>query len=75
MANEHPRPRQGKTAKDRASGASARSSSNKSARVTWQHDAKTAFPTTSCNGKKNRHRYTGKGNTTVILSNSNKRRR
>ncbi len=74
MANEHPRPRKGKTAKDRASGASARNEGNKSARVAWQHDNKASFPIVSCNGKKNKHRFTGKGNTTVIKTSNKKRR-
>lgn len=54
--------RPGKTAKDRASGASARNESNKRARAAYQQDAAkgAAFPKTTCNGKRNHHRGMGK---------------
>ncbi len=67
------RPRKGKTQKDVESGAKQRNHENKQARVAWQEQCRgnklreQSFPITSCNGKKNRHRVTGKGNTTIIL--------
>ena len=65
----HPRPRIGKTTKDRASGASQRNHENKLARMefdqqTSQHPV--SFPVHACNGQKNRSRFTGKGNKTII---------
>jgi hypothetical protein len=62
----------GKTKKDKASGAHARRLDNQQARANWSNrsnnDRSNAnFPTMTCNGKKNRHRYTGKGNQTVII--------
>ena len=66
--------RVGKTAKDRASGAYARSVDNQKARAAWSQQDRLAggkleepFPRLTCNGKKNRTRWTGKGNTTVIV--------
>lgn len=64
----HPRPRTGKTAKDRASGATARRLTNRAMRVEWEHDPKrVSFPKSACNGKKNLSRYTGACNITVTL--------
>ena len=63
----HPRPRWGKTEKDRSSGAKERRDHNLALRVEWEHDPKsTRFPKVACNGKKNRHRWTGKGGNTVV---------
>lgn len=63
----------GKTEKDRKSGAQARNASNKAQRDAWR-SACTAndkinppFPKHSCNGKKNRSRYTGKDGVQVVL--------
>lgn len=53
----------GKTKRDREAGAKARNIANKQARAAWDKDRKSPnakFPATSCNGKKNRHRYMGK---------------
>ena len=64
----HPRPRIGKTAKDRASGASQRNHENKLARVEFDQQTRShpvAFPKHACNGKKNRSKYTGSGNRVV----------
>jgi len=63
----HPRPRIGKTAKDRKSGATERRLSNRSARTIWQQTYPSiGFPRESCNGKKNRYRTTGKNNTVLF---------
>lgn len=65
--------RLGKTAKDRKSGAQARNATNKAARNEWRaacidnDKANPPFPRLSCNGKKNRSRYTGKGGAQVVL--------
>lgn len=61
-----PKIRIGKTAKDHNSGAHSNRFKNRAARVSWYMN-RDAFPKTACNGKKNRHRYTGKGNKTVML--------
>jgi len=61
--------RTGKTLKDRKSGATQRRLDNRQARVDWQQDftaTSKTFPRHACNGKKNRFRYTGKGNTVVF---------
>jgi len=69
--------RPGKTAKDRHEGQHERNQRNKAARVAWQHDQRrlppaarnnNTFPKTSCNGKKNRHRYMGKEGKYVCVS-------
>lgn len=55
----HPRPRWGKTAKDRRSKAQERNASNRQSRALWQQDPKATasnFPYVSCNGKRNRTR-------------------
>lgn len=53
----------GKTTKDRESGAQQRNHDNKRARAAYQNDTSrdALFPKTTCNGKKNRHRYMAKG--------------
>jgi hypothetical protein len=61
--------RAGKTAKDRKSGATERRFMNRAARVEWEQDVRATnatFPKHDCNGKKNRSRWTGKGNKTII---------
>lgn len=65
--------REGKTAKDTAKGTQQRNAANKQERAAWQHECQghgnhrsIPFPKTTCNGKKNHHRYTGKNNTTVV---------
>ncbi len=64
------RVRIGKTARERESGVHENRFANRDLRVSWQHEAsgkaKVAFPATACNGKKNRHRWTGKGGKTVL---------
>lgn len=63
---QHPRTRKGKTAKDRANGAKGKNQQNKDMRASWQNDTKsTSFPSSACNGKRNRYQWTGKGNETV----------
>jgi hypothetical protein len=64
--------RHGKTKKDRASGANERRATNRSLREEWMRDdprsiVRVPFPRHACNGKKNRSRWTGKGNRTVII--------
>ncbi|MNK09884.1 hypothetical protein D3C87_278700 [compost metagenome] len=68
--DNHRRPRWGKTAKDRASGALARNTSNKDTRAGWMNDSKrsaSTFPYSTCNGKRNRTVITGKGNSEIRL--------
>lgn len=65
-------PRFGKTAKERASGVHANRFNNRVRRAAWQHSQHSPgptdpFPVTACNGKRNRHRVTGKGGETVYL--------
>lgn len=67
----HPRPRVGKTQKDRESGATARRLDNRSTRVEWEQEAqgkrsKVPFPQQVCNGKKNRYQVTGKNGNTIF---------
>ena len=65
----HPRPRWGKTKKDKANNQAGRNYANKQARAAWQHDNKATaanFPYAHCNGKRNRSIWTGKGNRQVI---------
>ena len=69
--DNHRRPRWGKTAKDRASGAMARNASNKDTRASWCNDSKRSadnFPYSTCNGKRNRTVITGKGNEQIRLN-------
>ena len=57
--DNHPRPRFGKTRKDKESRAKERNTSNKQSRALWQQDPKATrenFPYISCNGKRNRTR-------------------
>lgn len=61
-----PKVRIGKTAKERASGVHGNRFANMAARVAWQRD-NGDFPTTACNGKRNRHRITGKEGKAVFL--------
>jgi hypothetical protein len=64
----HPRPRLGKTKKDRANGAAGKNQQNKDMRASWQQDSKgSKFPVSACNGKRNRYQVTGKGAATVYL--------
>ena len=62
----------GKTEKDRKNGAFARNTLNKRTRADYQLEVMLnprgthTFPHRTCNGKKNRHRFTGKNNTTII---------
>lgn len=58
--------REGKTAKDRASGATERRLANRAARDSWQK-GQSPFPKLACNGKKNRSNFTGKSNKKVFL--------
>lgn len=60
--------REGKTKKDHARGAKRKNEDNKAARASWQGDAKVSFPWSSCNGKRNRYQWTGKGNSTVFAN-------
>jgi len=57
----------GKTKKDRARGAAHKNEQNRQARAAWQNDSKSTFPTSSCNGKKNRYQVTGKDGQTVYV--------
>lgn len=64
-----PKIRWGKTEKDHQSGAWGNRFENRRQREAWQKDNRAtnaSFPKTACNGKKNRHRWTGKGNTTIV---------
>ena len=62
----HPRPRVGKTAKDRERGVQQQNYENKASRRAWDKDGG-VFPASTCNGKKNRFCFTGKGGKTVFL--------
>ena len=62
--------RVGKTRRERSSGAAAKRLENRDLRVGWQHDDKStilSFPFHTCNGKKNRNEWTGKGGKRVIV--------
>jgi hypothetical protein len=69
--------RNGKTRKDHRSGSHSRRLDNRQKRGDYDRELASckktrsimseSFPTMACNGKKNRHRYTGKGNQTVII--------
>ena len=55
----HPRPRVGKTEKDRQNGAHATALTNREQRVDWHNSTSPRptnlnFPVATCNGKKNR---------------------
>ena len=61
--------RTGKTERDRASGAPQRRADNRRAREAFMQQTKSSpekFPTAACNGKKNRHRWTGKNGNTIV---------
>ena len=68
LQRQHPRIRRGKTAKDLASGATARRLSNRDQRAAYDNDNNPLkiFPYLTCNGKKNRSRYTGKNGATIF---------
>lgn len=63
-----PKVREGKTKRDKRTGSHRNRFANRADRVAWQHgtgaDSPTQnnFPYKSCNGKRNRTRWTGKGN-------------
>lgn len=62
--------RHGKTSRDRNSGRQAKAAENRDLRVGWQHDGKStilSFPFHTCNGKRNRNEWTGKGGKRVIV--------
>jgi len=64
--------RKGKTYRDRERGAAARNESNKAARRAWNNTttgtrSHANFPWHTCNGKRNRIMFTGKGGKTVRL--------
>lgn len=54
IANTHPRPRKGKTAKDHESGAWAKRFENQALREAWMKGDEKRFPFRSCNGHRNR---------------------
>ena len=60
--DEKPNPtrRNGKTEKDRRSGAFARNQENKLERALWSKGVRLDFPYDRCNGKKRRTCYTGR---------------
>lgn len=61
--------RTGKTEKDRKSGAKERAAANMAARREFDQQTRNSpvpFPVHACNGKKNRHRWTGKCDITVV---------
>ncbi len=63
------RRRVGKTAKQRKSGKLERNASNRSTRSDWCQDSRASnstFPRQTCNGRKNRFQYTGKGGKMVV---------
>ena len=66
--DNHPRPRWGKTKRDKENKAHARNADNKLIRAQWQNDGNKAtqanFPYQTCNGKRNRRfiTRTRKGN-------------
>lgn len=59
--------RKGKTEKDRKRGTLRQNEQNRMARASWQGvSSKESFPWKTCNGKRNRSQWTGKGNQTVF---------
>lgn len=66
--------RPGKTRRDHVSGAHTRNRENKLNRVAWQDlkregkRSQNNFPYSSCNGKRNRSRITGKGGKQIVRS-------
>lgn len=65
-SENHPRRRDGKTKKDRTSNAASRAHANRQARADWQNSGG-EFPYAHCNGQRNRHLFTGRGNRQVVL--------
>jgi hypothetical protein len=63
----HPRPRVGKTKKDKANNAHKTSLDNRMARASWQNNGG-EFPYAHCNGQRNRHLFTARGNKQVSLT-------
>lgn len=63
----HPRPRVGKTKKDKENNAHRTAMSNREARANWQNNGGD-FPYAHCNGKRNRAVFTGRGNKQVVLT-------
>jgi hypothetical protein len=66
----HPRPRKGKTLKDKRNGAKAKNEENKGLRGDWRNQGNGKrslqdFPYSTCNGKRNLYQYTGKGGQTI----------
>lgn len=66
-----PKIRLGKTGKEHRNGAHGRRIAHRQARAEWSNNpARTQanFPYKVCNGQRNRTRWTGKGNQTIIRS-------
>ena len=65
---EKARIRVGKTVKDHKTGAWSNRFANRAARVSWQQDTNrnAVFPRQACNGKANRHRWTGKKGVVIV---------
>lgn len=63
----HPRPRVGKTKKDKENNAHRTADGNRAARANWQNNGGD-FPYAHCNGKRNRTVFTGRGNKQVVLT-------
>lgn len=63
--------RRGKTRRDHGSGSHARHLANKDTRSFYYKESagkRGPFPWHTCNGKRNRHRWTGKDKQTIILN-------
>lgn len=63
----------GKTQRDVKSGAAQRNHGNKLARAAWNNEMNTrrsqsTFPWHTCNGKRNRFEYTGKGGKRMVVT-------
>jgi hypothetical protein len=63
----HPRPRVGKTKKDRENNAQRTAEANRQARADWQNNGGD-FPYAHCNGQRNRTVFTGRGNKQIVLT-------
>jgi hypothetical protein len=61
--------RVGKTRRDRNAGRQLQNEENKMLRREYQKDtsSRKTFPWHTCNGKKNRHQYTGKGGKQILV--------
>jgi hypothetical protein len=62
--------RRGKTNRDRNRGCISQNTSNKQVRADWQKEtgrSKGPFPWHTCNGKRNRRQFTGKGGNTITI--------